>query len=253
MSIKLADIHSESLVADIVSQDYRAADVFLRYGIDFCYEGNWSLGAACLSKDLDPGSIIEELKKNAQGFRLSSELAYEEWSLGFLIDFIINVHHYYLRKAMPAAASYISVLLDAGRPERYPEAPRLRELVGRLQAESLPHLQQEEEVLFPYIKQVAYARLYREPYADLLVKTLKKPLQQISAREHELFNEILGELRELTGGYTPPADACLAHRVAFYKLKELDEDIVQHLYLENHILFPRAIQMELDILNAKGS
>ncbi|MBL7735175.1 MAG: DUF542 domain-containing protein [Chitinophagaceae bacterium] len=253
MSIKLADIHSGSLVADIVSQDYRAADVFLKYGIDFCYEGGWSLGAACLAKGLDPERIIEGLKKAAHGFWLSNDLAYEDWSLGFLIDFIINVHHYYLRRAMPASSSYISALLNAGHLEKYPELLRLQELMHKLEAESLPHIQQEEEVLFPYIKQVAHAQQHREPYADLLVKTLKKPLQQISAREHALFNEILGELRELTAGYTPPADACLAHRVAFYKLKELDADIVQHLYLENRILFPRAIQMELDILNAKGS
>ena len=253
MSIKLADIHSGSLVADIVSQDYRTADVFLKHGINFCYEDGWSLGAACLSKDLDPEQIIEELQKTAHGFRLSNELAYEDWSLGFLIDFIINVHHYYLRRALPAAASYISVLLNAGHREKYPELPRLQELVHKLEAESLPHIQQEEEVIFPYIKQVAHAQQHREPYADLLVKTLKKPLQQISAREHALFNKILGELRELTDGYTPPAGACLAHRVAFYKLKELDEDIVQHLYLENRILFPRAIQMELDILNDKRS
>ena len=55
-------------------------------------------------------------------------------------------------------------------------------------------------------------------------------------------------LRDLTDNYTPPANACVSHKVSFLKLKELDEDLAQHFFLENEILFAKTIQMEKELL-----
>ena len=56
------------------------------------------------------------------------------------------------------------------------------------------------------------------------------------------------DIRELTNHYSPPAHACISHKVSFLKLKELDNELVQHLFLENEILFPKALQMEKELL-----
>jgi regulator of cell morphogenesis and NO signaling len=55
----------------------------------------------------------------------------------------------------------------------------------------------------------------------------------------------------LTNDYTPPSNACVSHKVTFSKLRELDNDLMQHMHLENNILFPRAIEMEKILLNTK--
>ena len=52
----------------------------------------------------------------------------------------------------------------------------------------------------------------------------------------------------LPAEYTPPANACISHKVSFLKLKELDHELVQHLFLENEILFPKALQMEKELM-----
>jgi regulator of cell morphogenesis and NO signaling len=70
-------------------------------------------------------------------------------------------------------------------------------------------------------------------------------------QEHESVSKVLNKTRELTNDYIPPDKACITHRVTLSLLKELDNDLVQHLYLENQILFPKAIAMEKELLLTK--
>src|SRR5690606_20812853 len=118
----------------------------------------------------------------------------------------------------------------------------------KLCMEIIPHLDEEEKVIFPYIRQLAHAFDDREPYAVLLVRTLRKSLDKTILHEQENIAKYLIEFRRLTNDYNPPRDACLTHRVALAKLKELDQDLNQHLYLENDILFPRALSIEQQLI-----
>ncbi|MBK9569691.1 MAG: hypothetical protein IPO53_07040 [Chitinophagaceae bacterium] len=54
----------------------------------------------------------------------------------------------------------------------------------------------------------------------------------------------------MTNIYTPPENVCISHKVVIAKLKELDNDLMQHLHLEHSILFPRAIKIEKEVLDA---
>jgi regulator of cell morphogenesis and NO signaling len=240
-------ISKENSVTEIVSNDYRTADVFLKYGIEFCCGGKWPLEMVCASKNLDITLLISELEKASRTVQVSNNLRFDEWSPVFLSDYIVNVHHQYARIALPAVVEYVKRFLD-GHLKKYPELEKLQSLVNKLHDDFISHMQQEEEVFFPYIKQIAHAYLHREPYGGLLVRTLRKPLQELSQQEHELLSTLLGEMRAITHQYTVPANACVTHRVTFSKLKELDNDLVQHIYLENDILFPKAIQIEKELL-----
>ncbi len=234
-------------VADIVKNDYRTADVFLKYDIEFCCGGKWPLEMVCASKNLDITLLIQELEKASRNVQVSNNLRFDEWSTGFLVDYIVNVHHQYLRTSLPVVVEYVKKFLD-GHLKKFPVLENLKSLVNKLHDDFLTHVKQEEEIFFPYIKQITHAHLHREPYGSLLVRTLRKPLQDIALREHDLLYKILSEMREITQQYTVPANACVTHRVTFSKLKELDNDLVQHMHLENDILFPNAIQIEKELL-----
>jgi regulator of cell morphogenesis and NO signaling len=67
-------------------------------------------------------------------------------------------------------------------------------------------------------------------------------------KEHQTTGAGLNKLRTLTNNYTPPDNACITHKVTFAKLKEFDKDLVQHIHLESNILFPKAIEMEKELL-----
>jgi regulator of cell morphogenesis and NO signaling len=243
-------ISVDSLVSDIVSNDYRAAGVFRRHGIDFCCGGKWSLKMTCEMKDLDLSVIKKELEASMRTICIPNGLRFEDWDLDFLTDYIINIHHQYLRKALPEAKEWLDNFVT-GHQEKFPYLLHLQKIFNELEEEMLPHLLHEEEIIFPYIRQIAHTYHSKESYAALLVRTLRKPVGNVMHHEDKTVNKILGEARQLTDHYTTPEKACVNHKVTFSKLLEIDNDLVQHLYLENNILFPKAISMEKELLLRK--
>ena len=239
-------VNKESSVSSIVANDYRAADVFLKYGVGFCCGGRSPLAEACNLKDIDIDVIVEELEKATRTVLLSNYTRFDEWSPGFLADYIVNVHHQYLKTTLPSMVVYVDLFV-ADHRIKYPQLEPLQPLLKKMQADFMQHMQQEEEIFFPYIKQVAHAWQHSESYAALLVKTLGKPLYLLAQQEKELFNGLM-QIRAITENYQPPANACLMHKVTFFKLKELDNDLAQHMHLENEILFPRVMQIEKELL-----
>jgi regulator of cell morphogenesis and NO signaling len=89
----------------------------------------------------------------------------------------------------------------------------------------------------------------REIYGSLFVRTLSKPLGLIIETEHKRIVNLLLQIRRYTQNYTFSKDVCPNHQVIFNKLKEFDADLVRHLDLEDHILFPKAIGMENELLS----
>lgn len=66
--------------------------------------------------------------------------------------------------------------------------------------------------------------------------------------EHEEVGNVMENINKLSNGYTPPDDACTTYRLSYAKLKEFEDDLHQHIHLENNILFPKAIALENDLL-----
>ena len=243
-------IDQNLLVSDIVSNDYRTADVFRKYGIDFCCGGKWPLKMVCESMDLDIVIVKKELEEAVRTICLPNTLRFNKWDIDFLTDYIINVHHQYLRKALPEAKDYLASLVQ-GHQKKFSYLPELLKIFIDLSKEMFPHLQEEETIIFPCIRQIAHAYNSRESYAALLVRTLRKPVENVMHHEDESVNKSLHQLRQLTDHYTLPEGACVSHKVTFLKLLEIDNDLVQHIHLENNILFPRAIAMEKELLERK--
>lgn len=234
-------------VTDIVLKDLRTADVFYKNNIEFCCGGKWPLDVTCEAQNLDLTTIIKEIEKATSYVPVSNGFNFQDWETAFLVDFIINVHHAYLKRNLPIAREYVSRLIK-GHLKNFPWLTSLDYLLVKLQNELLPHLQVEEESLFPYIKQISTAHQQKLPYAKLLVKTLSKPLLSTMQQEQVLLSGILQQMQELTNDFSISENACITHKVSFFKLKELYNDLLLHLYLENEILFPRALTIEQELL-----
>jgi regulator of cell morphogenesis and NO signaling len=243
-------IEPTSFVTDIVTHDYRTADVFRKHNIDFCCGGKWPLDIACQNKNLNTEDIIEELSKIIRQTASNAVLDFDNWDIDFLTDYILNVHHRYLKKALPQIKEQTTRFLDEHR-KKFPELEELEDIINRFIKEIPPHMKREEEIFFPYIKQIHHAHKHRESYAKLLIRTLRKPIEEVMLKEHETTGSNLHRLRTITNNYTPPHKACITHKVTFAKLRELDNDLVQHIHLESNILFPKAIQMEKELLHDK--
>ena len=113
-------VTKENSAAAIVSGDYRTADVFLKYGLEFCCAGKWPLVDVCASKNIEVELVMQDLEKATRTIQLSNNIRYDEWSLNFLADYIVNVHHQYLKTALPAIVECINLFLE-GHRQKYPE------------------------------------------------------------------------------------------------------------------------------------
>jgi regulator of cell morphogenesis and NO signaling len=236
----------ESFISEIVVSDYRTADVFKRFGINYCCSGQVSLEQACKTRGLDYAIVEEELFKATLNISISNNTLFSEWKVEFLIDYIINIHHAYLYQALPSLQLRLESFVE-GHKKKYPELIHIAEVLAELSKFLLHHNHYEEEIIFPYIKQIDAAYRRKESYGNLFVRTLRKPLSNIE-REHEVINEHLRKLQLYTNNYLPPANACTNHQVIYHKLHEVYSDLIQHKHLERNILFPRAIEIEQQLL-----
>jgi regulator of cell morphogenesis and NO signaling len=250
MQVNRDDIRDDGFVTDIVIQDYRTAAVFRKYGIDYCCGGKLPLQMVCEMRGIDTQTVIKELTSATRNIQVSGSTNFNSWSVDFLVEYIINVHHAYLITNLPDLIETLERFV-AGHQSKYPFLAGVMETVLELREHLLLHLAEEESVIFPYIRQIAHAYNNHEPYAALLVRTLRKPIENLMNHEQGQFAQYISRLRILTNNYTPAAHACISHKVSFAKLQELEDDLVQHIHLESNILFPKAIAMEKEMLALK--
>jgi len=62
--------------------------------------------------------------------------------------------------------------------------------------------------------------------------------------EHDSAGNALRAMRQASGGYAAPPDACISFQTLYRALAEFEADLHRHIHLENNILFPRAVEME---------
>lgn len=228
-------------VGEIVKLDFRAADVFSSYGIDFCCGGKISVSEACANAKTDESIVIGALE-NLQNQSGSAVHDFDSWDLGFLADYIIHTHHDYVRKAIPQILPLAQKVADV-HGGHHAEVIRINELFQDLANELTMHLQKEEMVLFPYIKKLAASQSSGDCPDGSCFGAVAGPIS-VMEQEHEEAGMILKEMFSLSHGYTVPEDACNTFRVLFGKLKEFEDDLHRHIHLENNILFPKAIELE---------
>jgi len=239
---------SVQTVRDIVIDDYRTADVFKKWGINYCCGGNLPLDKACELKQINKSALEKDLEEATRSIQLSNNIAYQDWPVEFLTDYIIHVHHSYLKKAihnlLPLMESFVN-----GHQKKYPYLVEVKNIFSDLCAVLETHTNNEEESIFPYVKQISNTYNRKEVYGSLFVRTMSKPISDVIQQEHDRIASLVQQLREKTNYYSFTAEACANHQVIYRKLKEFDADLVQHKHLENNFLFPKALEMEKSLLS----
>lgn len=234
-------------ISEMVRKDYRLADVFKKWGINYCCGGNGTLDEVCNALQLDKALVEKEIEQATQTIQLPNTLQFEIWPFDFMVDYIFHVHHSYIKIFGPRLQQILFNYVE-GHKTKYPHLVDVQKTFHALLNALLEHTKKEDEVIFPYIKQINSSYKQKATYGPLLVRTLKKSLADVTGKEHTQIAELLTALREAANNYVFPEDACTNHQVIYHKLKEFDADLVQHKHLENNILFPKATQMEKELL-----
>ncbi|MFA6104588.1 MAG: L-lactate dehydrogenase [Victivallaceae bacterium] len=231
---------SDKTIGEIVADDYRTARVFERYGIDFCCGGKVALAAACTAKNVDPAAILNELDA-AKRETAGQTQNYASWELPFLADYIVNVHHAYIKENAEQTAAYARKIA-AVHGAHHPELIEIAAIFDKVAVDMAAHLREEEEVFFPAVRR-AYAETKAGSAADAKdIGTIRELLVKL-LHEHEEVGNAIHAIRHLAKDYAIPDDVCNTFVVAYRKLKEFEDDLHTHVHLENNILFPKAEQL----------
>jgi regulator of cell morphogenesis and NO signaling len=198
------------------------------------------LGQLCWNFGFNPGILLMMLEAaNVPEEVPPIDVApYQAMGLVELVEHIEQVHHAYLRTALPELCALTTEVAAA-----FPGDERLADLdleMRTIAAELDAHLAHEEEALFPMVR-------------DIDTKGTVTPTRCGSAvggpiacmeNEHEMATQTLRRMRELTDNYSTPDQATPQWRTMVAALARFDQDMQEHMYKENKVLFPRALESQ---------
>ncbi len=217
-------MNAATSLAEIAVTHPSAARVFYEHHLDFCCGGRRSLEDACLERGLDWRDILEGIEARER-FDLDAP-RWDVQPLSALVDYIVRTYHQRLRRDLPVFIE-MARKVEARHADK-PGCPRgLVDELAEIHATVLDHLAKEEQILFPMIVRGMGAQA-------------SGPVHVMEV-EHEHHREHLLRLRALTNNLTPPDIACTTWRALYAGLEQLEQDLMNHIHLENNILFPRAL------------
>jgi len=219
-------------IGEIVTQDFRAAEIFKNAGIDFCCGGNQTLEQACKDKNIDTATLETELAK-LENTTLNALHNFNEWNLDFLCDYIVNTHHKTVLKLLPQLTAYTQKIAEV-HGSHHPELVEISALFSEINKELLQHLRNEEEVLFPAIKEILKSN--SPASKEIIISEITR-----MKGEHEFAGGAMDKINVLSDNYSVPADGCNTYLAAYKLLEQFEDDLHIHVHLENNILYPKAL------------
>ncbi|MBI5403394.1 MAG: iron-sulfur cluster repair di-iron protein [Ignavibacteriae bacterium] len=241
------NISKKSILGDVVRGNFKTAEIFESYGIDFCCGGSRTIESACAEKNIDAGELIKELEiayinKNGNGI-------FDLMSLDELIEHIVNVHHSFVSKMIPVISNHSLKVLNAHGKNHY-ELEEINIIWKEISEELSNHLVKEEKMLFPYIKTLVKTKTDSLAIPIAPFGAVGNPIS-VMEKEHASAGDAFNKLRTVTNNYNLPSDTCATFAVFYDELKEFEKDLHMHIHLENNILHPKAIMLEYELTSKK--
>ncbi|WP_313304965.1 iron-sulfur cluster repair di-iron protein [Empedobacter sp.] len=231
------------LIGEMVSEDFRTAAIFKKYGIDFCCRGGRTIEEACDNKSINIHQVYNELENLLS--QSESSIDFKSWPLDLLTEYVEKTHHLYVEEKTPILLDFLDKLCKV-HGERHPELYEINQLFNQTAQELSAHLKKEELILFPFIKKMANAKRKGKELDSPAFGSVENPVHMME-HEHTIEGDRFAKIAELTNNYTPPADACNTYRVTYSMLEDFENDLHTHIHIENNILFPKSIQLEKEL------
>lgn len=224
------NITPEENLSDIVRKNYNNSKVFDKYNIDYCCNGHRSLADAAKAANVNMDDLLNDLTTEEKN---TSDVSpdFDSWDSDLLVDYVVKQHHRYVKREIPPLLELLDKLINR-HGDNHPELAEIREQIKQMGIELLYHMEKEEDEAFPIFT----------TDDDNMRRKLSQQLIEELEEEHSTEGGRLATIRQLTNDFTLPDDACNSYKVAYDRLKELEDMMHEHIHLENNILFPRAEQ-----------
>ncbi len=220
----MSSFSSTATLADLAVILPAASRVFHRHGLDFCCHGTRPLAEACAPRGLDPEAVLEEIA--AEQPRDAGQPRWDERPLPELIEHVVSHYHARLRAELPELVA-LAAKVESRHADKASCPRGLREHLEEVHQAVLEHLAKEEQVLFPIIR-AGRGRMAAGPV-------------HVMEAEHEDHALALQRTRELTAELVAPPEACTSWQALYLRLYALEAELMEHIHLENNVLFRRAL------------
>ncbi|PNH23547.1 iron-sulfur cluster repair di-iron protein ScdA [Staphylococcus haemolyticus] len=217
-------ITNESIVAEIVTDIPLSADIFRKYGIDFCCGGNISINEAVKNKKVDAETLIDEINELPNHDQGNINVKYLD--APSLIQYIQSRYHETIREEFKNLSPYVTKIAKVHGPN-HPFLIQLQDLYHQYRDGMLEHMAQEDEHDFPAL--IKLSRGEQVDHSSDIIQSL--------VDDHTQTGQLLEDMRELTNQYQPPSEACQTWRLVYHRLENLERETHEHVHLENHVLF----------------
>ena len=202
-----------------------STQVFREHQMDFCCGGQHALRTVIAEKNLHAAPIVAQLQA-LQSRKDSSE---QDWSTAPRVELIRHIlDHYHAghRRQLPELIR-LAKRVEQVHGEREACPVGLANHLMWMQEELEQHMLKEEEILFPLLERGVNGLPISGPI-------------NVMRHEHDQHGEALAVLNDLTNDITLPQGACNTWRALYAGLTQLHDDLMQHIHLENNILFADA-------------
>mgnify|MGYP001941851273 FL=1 len=221
-------ITKEDIVADVVTDYPKSADIFRNVGIDFCCGGQESIASAVNHKpNIDLNSLLNKLNHidNTEG---NSTINPKFLNVESLIQYIQSAYHETLKEEFKNLTPYVTKLAKVHSPS-HPYLLKLQDLYREFRDSMLDHIRKEDEEDFPKLIQYSQGQ-------D--VQNIKIILEDL-INDHEDTGQLLNVMNQLTSDYQAPEEACGTWKLVYQRLQNIEHQTHQHVHLENHVLFKK--------------
>lgn len=236
-------INMTKTVRELTLEIRGATRVFEKAGIDYCCGGGKPFQEACAAAGVSTDEVVRSLEQAGEPSALVADAT--QWQtepLSKLAAYIVGKHHVFTRDELARLDALLSKVCSV-HGQNHPELFRIQSLFQDLNRDLIPHMQKEEMVLFPYLEQMETAAREGRPAPVPFFGTVQNPIRMMMM-EHETAGEILKQIRQISGGFSVPKDGCISYETLYNALDALEQDLHQHIHLENNILFPGAVALE---------
>jgi regulator of cell morphogenesis and NO signaling len=237
------EINPEITVAELVIIHPRLRLRLEQLGIDYCCGGKKPVKQAAEEAELQWAAVESELQTVLAEQQDAVSKDWNTVSLSTLVDHIVETHHAFTKEQLPRLHDLLAKVQNAHGAQHGEMLTPLNRAYTAVRNELEAHLMKEEQILFPMIKATEAFVIDGGKRPVSHCGSVANPIRQMEAEHDDAGNE-LAVMRQLTGNYQLPPDACPTFAALYEGLEALEADLHEHIHLENNILFPKAVEQE---------
>ncbi|MBN1252358.1 MAG: hemerythrin domain-containing protein [Bacteroidales bacterium] len=234
--IKLNDSLSE-----IIHSNFELLTVFQRFGIKLGF-GDKNISEICEFYNINHNFFIEIINifHDKEYF---PDKKLQSFSIKLIVDFLKNSHVFYNDEKIPFIESLIDELYwNTDDHDR--NLSILKKFFYEYKTEVKAHTLHEEETVYPYAVYIEENCKYKDKLDDCYKKMKVYSITDY-AKDHDDIEEKLTDLKNIIIKYLPPPQNQKTAIKILFQLFLLEKDLNNHARIEEKILVPKIMEMEM--------